>query len=69
MPLSKERNRERMRQARSYLVQPKPTAVQPKPTAVQPKHPLAFLYPDGRCRTPGMAVVQPSECEVVRMLS
>jgi hypothetical protein len=53
MPLSKVKNRERMRLSRQ--------------TCVQPKYPLGFLYPDGRVRLPDMTVVQPKSCQMVKL--
>ena len=33
----------------------------------QPKHPLGYLYPDGRVRLPNMSLVQPNQCEEVKI--
>ena len=43
MPLSKKRNRERMRAFRATYVQPKPSPVQPKP--ISPVRPMSPVQP------------------------
>ena len=51
MPLSKARDKERRRLERY----------------VQPKYPIGLFYPDGRVRIPEMIVVQPKQCEQVKL--
>lgn len=53
MPLSKEKNKERMRLLRAH---------------VQPKYEQGFLYLDGRVRIEDMSVVQPKQCQHIHLV-
>ncbi len=73
MPLSKERNKERMRQLRTS-VQPvcnldDKIVVQPKLNPVQPKYDKGLMYPDGRMRLSDMTVVEPNSVKSFDMVT